>query len=180
MASDAGPSTAPADDTIDPGLFRKTMGGFATGVTVITVDVNGATHAMTANAFMSGSLQPPLCVISIAKRAHTHGMIENAGYFGVNILGADQERLALYCAGKKSVDVDLRFETVEAVPVLSDYAGRIGARVVNQFDCGDHSLFLGAILFMDATDRAPLIYHRGAFAALAPQRLGKVPAPEFW
>ena len=72
MASETGPSTAPADDTIDPRLFRRTMGGFATGVTVITVDVNGTTHGMTANAFMSGSLHPPLCVVSIAKRAHTH------------------------------------------------------------------------------------------------------------
>ena len=72
MTSEAGPSSAPTDDTFDPRLFRRTMGGFATGVTVITVDVNGTTHAMTANAFMSGSLQPPLCVISIAKRAHTH------------------------------------------------------------------------------------------------------------
>ena len=98
-----------------------------------------------------------------------------AGYFGVNILGADQQGLASYFAGKKSVEVELRFETVETVPVLRDCVGRIGARVVDQCDCGDHSLFLGAILFMDATDRAPLLYHRGAFGALAPQRLGKRP-----
>ena len=135
---------------------------------------------MTANAFMSGSLHPPLCVISIAKRAHTHKMIQKAGYFGVNILGEDQETLALYFAGKKSIDVDARFETVEMIPVLSDYAGRIGARVVSQCDCGDHTLFLGAILFVNATDRPPLLYYRAAFAALAPQRLGKVPVPEFW
>jgi flavin reductase (DIM6/NTAB) family NADH-FMN oxidoreductase RutF len=180
MASEASNLTAPADHTIDPRLFRKTMGSFATGITVITVDVGGTTHGMTANAFMSGSLRPPLCVISIAKRAHTHKMIQKAGCFGVNILGADQERLALYFAGKKSLDFDPHFETLETIPVLSDCAGRIGARVVSQCDCGDHTLFLGAILFMNASDRPPLLYYRASFGALAPQRFGKVPVPEFW
>ena len=165
---------------IDPQLFRKTMGSFATGVTVITVAVGGATHGMTANAFMSGSLEPPLCVVSIAKRAHTHAMVQSAGSFGVNVLGADQQELALYFAGKKSLDVEARFERVDEVPMLRDCAARIGARVANQYECGDHTLFIGAILFMDSNDRPPLLYHRSAFGALAPQRLEKVPTPEFW
>ena len=135
---------------------------------------------MTANAFMSGSLEPPLCVVSIAKRAHTHAMIQDAGRFGVNVLGADQQDLALYFAGKKSLDVEERFEKVGEVPMLRDCAARIGARVANQCDCGDHTLFVGAILFMDSNDRPPLLYHRGAFGALAARRLEKVPVPEFW
>lgn len=165
---------------IDPQLFRKAMGGFATGVVIITVDAGGSIHGMTANAFMSGSLEPPLCVVSIAKRAHTHAMVRDAGRFGVNMLGADQQDLALYFAGKKSLDVEARFETVGDVPMLRDCAARIGARVANQFDCGDHTLFVGAILFMDASERPPLLYHRGAFGALAPRRLEDVPVPEFW
>src|SRR5580698_9273154 len=84
----------------DTELFRKTMGGFATGVTVITVDAAGGPHGMTANAFMSGSLTPPLCVVSIAKRANTHAMVVAAGRFGVNILGEDQRDLAIYFAGR--------------------------------------------------------------------------------
>jgi flavin reductase (DIM6/NTAB) family NADH-FMN oxidoreductase RutF len=107
-------------------------------------------------------------------------MVLEAGRFGINILGADQQDLALYFAGKKSLDVEARFETVETVPVLRDCAARIGARVTSQCDCGDHTLFVGAILFMDANDRPPLLYHRGAFGALAPQTLARVPAPEFW
>jgi flavin reductase len=164
---------------IDPLLFRKTMGGFATGVTVITVNVDGVTHGMTANAFMSGSLEPPLCVIAIAKRAHTHTMIQNADHFGVTILGSGQERVALYFAGKKSLDVSARFEMVGKVAVLRDYMARIGARVVDQRACGDHTLFVGAILFMDANDRPPLLYHRGTFGMLATQIFEKVPVPEF-
>src|SRR3984885_11964054 len=102
--------TAPA--AFDPQLFRKTMGGFATGVTVITVNSREGPHGMTANAFMSGSLTPPLCVVSIAKRAHTYAMIVAAGRFGVNILGVDQHDLAVYFAGNKSLDVGARFETI--------------------------------------------------------------------
>ncbi|MGO8800091.1 MAG: flavin reductase family protein [Roseiarcus sp.] len=180
MRNEAKAIAADARARIDPPLFRKAMGAFATGVTIITVDVGGSTHAMTANAFMSGSLDPPLCVVSIAKRAHTHAMVLDAGRFGVNVLGADQQGLAVYFAGKKSRDVEAHFETIGGVPMLRDCAARIGARVANQCDCGDHTLFIGAILFMDANDRPPLLYHRGAFGALAPQRLDDVPVPEFW
>lgn len=180
MRNEAKTIATSARTKIDSPLFRRTMGAFATGVTIVTVDAGGPTHAMTANAFMSGSLEPPLCVVSIAKRAHTHAMIQDAGRFGVNILGADQQDLALYFAGKKSLDVEARFEKVGDVPMLRDCAARIGARVASQCDCGDHTLFVGTILFMDANDRPPLLYHRGAFGALAPQRLEKVPVPEFW
>jgi flavin reductase len=166
--------------SFDPQLFRKTMGGFASGVTVISVDDVGTPHGMTANAFMSGSLVPPLCVVSIAKRAHTHAMVVAAGHFGVNILGQDQRDVALYFSGKKSLEIDARFETVEQAPLLRDCAGRIAARVEQQCDCGDHTLFIGAIRFMDANDRPPLVYHRSAFGGLATQRLGNVPVLEFW
>ena len=180
MRNEARNVAASSRAKVDPVLFRKTMGAFASGVTIVTVETGGATHGMTANAFMSGSLDPPLCVVSIAKRAHTHGLVSEAGRFGVNILGADQQDLALYFAGKKSLDVDARFETISGIPMLRDCAARISARVTNQCDCGDHTLFVGAILFMDSNDRPPLLYHRGAFGALAPQILEKVPAPEFW
>jgi flavin reductase (DIM6/NTAB) family NADH-FMN oxidoreductase RutF len=164
----------------DTELFRKTMGGFATGVTVITVDAAGGPHGMTANAFMSGSLTPPLCVVSIAKRAHTHAMVVAAGRFGVNILGEHQRDLAIYFAGKKSLEMDTRFERVEETQLLRGCAARIAARVENSCDCGDHTLFIGAIRYMDANDSPPLVYHRGAFGGLSGRKLGHTPVPEFW
>jgi flavin reductase (DIM6/NTAB) family NADH-FMN oxidoreductase RutF len=174
-------SSAGQRSEIERQLFRRTMGSFATGVTVVTVDaVGGSIHAMTANAFMSGSLEPPLCVISIAKRAHAHPMIRQARRFGVSILGADQEDLALFFAGKKSLDVEARFGRLGDTPILRDCAARIAASVVNECDCGDHTLFLGAILHLDASDRPPLIYHRSAFGALATRTGEPVPVPEFW
>jgi flavin reductase len=156
------------------------MGAFATGVTVVTVETEGAIHAMTANAFMSGSLEPPLCVISIARRAHAHPLIRQARRFGVSILGADQEDLALFFASRKSRDVQARFVRVADTPLLQDCAARIAASVVNECDCGDHTLFLGAILHLDSSDCPPLIYHRSAFGKLATRTGERVPVPEFW
>jgi flavin reductase (DIM6/NTAB) family NADH-FMN oxidoreductase RutF len=106
---------------------------------------------------MSGSFDPPLCVISIAKRAHAHQMILQARRFGINILGADQEDLALFFAGNRSLDLEARFQRVGDTPLLQDCAARIAASIANECDCGDHTLFLGAILHMDASDRLPLI-----------------------
>src|SRR5271163_4441196 len=118
-ASEGGATDMNVHAPFDTELFRKTMGGFATGVTVITVDAAGGPHGMTANAFMSGSLTPPLCVVSIAKRAHTHAMLVAAGRFSVNVLGEDQRDLAIYFAGKKSLETDdARFETIEGTPLL--------------------------------------------------------------
>ncbi len=180
MRHDAKASSAGQSPRIDPPLFRRTMGAFATGVTVVTVDAGGAIHPMTANAFMSGSLEPPLCVISIAKRAHAHPMIRQSLRFGVSILGADQQDLALFLAGKKSLNVEARFRRIEDTPVLQDCAARIAASVVNECDCGDHTLFLGAVLHLDASDRPPLLYHRSAFGTLAARTGERVPVPEFW
>jgi flavin reductase (DIM6/NTAB) family NADH-FMN oxidoreductase RutF len=180
MRHEARASSASQKPKIEQELFRRTMGAFATGVTLVTVEAGGAPHAMTANAFMSGSLEPPLCVISIAKRAHTHDMIRQASRFGINILGADQEDLALFFAGKKSLDVEARFRRVADTPLLQDCAARIAASLVNECDCGDHTLFLGVILHMDVSDRPPLIYHRSAFGALATRTGERVPVPEFW
>ena len=168
------------DRPIDPRVFRRALGRFATGVIVLTAGTRGAPHAMTANAFMSGSLDPPLCVVSIAKRAHTHAMLRQSGRFGINILSADQQDLAMFFAGEKSLGVNARFQHVGDTPLLQDCAARIAARVANECDCGDHTLFVGAIHFIESSDRPPLLYHRGAFGSLAPKMGEPVPAPEFW
>jgi len=82
-------------DAIDPTLFRRAMSSFATGITVITTEVRGEIRGMTANAFMSGSLEPPLCIVSVGKRARMHGMLIAAGNFGVSILAQGQEKLSV-------------------------------------------------------------------------------------
>ncbi len=166
---------------IEPRVFRHVMGRFPTGVTVITANEAGHVRGMTANAFMSGSLNPPLCVVSVAKRAHMHACLANGAHFGVNILAEDQERLSVHFAGAAVPGLSPRFDHVGPVPLLAEACARIAAEIAARHDCGDHTLFVGHILHMDSSDRMPLLYHAGRYGALTSRPEGQaVPVPEFW
>ncbi len=166
---------------VDGKLFRRVMGRFTTGVTVITAEAEGAVRGMTANAFMSGSLSPPLCIISIAKKARMHGALEAAGHFGVSILAQGQEAISQHFAGQGSADPELLFEHMGGVPVIANVSAAIAATVHAQHDCGDHSIFIGRIVGLRDDERAPLVYHAGKYATL--QHRKEVPAGpviDFW
>jgi flavin reductase (DIM6/NTAB) family NADH-FMN oxidoreductase RutF len=152
--------------TIDHAQFRKVMGSFATGVTVITTEAHGEIRGMTANAFMSGSLDPPLCVVSVAKRARMHKMLVDAGHFGVSILARDQERLSTHFAGGPTADIAPEFKRFGRVPLLAHACANIATDIVACHDCGDHSLFVGQIFRMEVFDRGPLLVHEGRYASL--------------
>jgi flavin reductase (DIM6/NTAB) family NADH-FMN oxidoreductase RutF len=166
---------------IDGKLFRRVMGRFATGVTVITTEVEGAVRGMTANAFMSGSLTPPLCIISIAKKARMHDALQTSGHFGVSILAQGQERISQHFAGQGAADPDLLFEHMHSIPVLAHVSAAIASKLTAVHDCGDHTIFIGHILHLEADDRAPLLYHSGRYHSLDRRGLNlDVGAPEFW
>ena len=165
---------------IDPLHFRKVMGRFATGVTVITAKSGGKAHGMTANAFMSGSLDPPLCVVSVARRAHMHAYLIEARRFAVNILAAGQTDHANHFAGRLVPDLAPRFIEIDAIPALVDVSARITADLAASHDCGDHTIFIGHVLNMEAEDSPPLLYYDGHYAALQSKRGAETPLPEFW
>ena len=93
-------TTSEAAPSIDASLFRRVMGRFASGVTVITAEYAGDVRGMTANAFMSGSLNPPLLLVSVAKHASMHAHLLAAGRFAVNILCAGQHEIANHFCGR--------------------------------------------------------------------------------
>ncbi len=155
-----------AVDAIDAALFRRVMSSFTTGITVISTEVRGEFRGMTANAFMSGSLEPPLCIVCVAKRARTHGMLVEAGHFGVNILAQGQEKLCMHFAGKPFADWQPPFEHIGRTPVLPGSSATITADIVATHDCGDHTIFVGRITHLKAGIAAPLVLHGGRYAAL--------------
>jgi len=167
--------------TVDPALFRRVMSSFATGVTVVTTERDGEVRGMTANAFMSGSLTPPLCIVSVATRARTHALLMETGAFGVSILGQGQEKLSIHFSGRPFPDLEPVFERLGGVPVLPGSAGAIAAEIVARHDCGDHSLFVGGITHMRAGITAPLLVHSGRYAALlySDEELA-APTFDFW
>lgn len=162
--------------------FRRVMGRFATGVTVITAaDCNGRVRGMTANAFMSGSLEPPLCVVSIGKAASMHDVFADGTLFGVNILAHGQRDLSEHFAGRSIAGLVVPFTEIEGVPLLADASAYIAARIEARHDCGDHTLIVGHILAMEADDRTPLLYHAGHYSELRQRPATElVGAPNFW
>ena len=165
---------------IEPRLFRRVMGRFASGVTVITAQNGSDVRGMTASAFMSGSLEPPLCVVAVAKRAHMHTLLMQTDRFGVNILAEDQESLSVHFAGRRIPGLSPEFDYVDRVPLLAEPCARMAAEIVARHDCGDHTLFIGRILHMEADDRAPLAYHAGRYAGLVYNEDEEESIPEFW
>jgi flavin reductase (DIM6/NTAB) family NADH-FMN oxidoreductase RutF len=151
---------------VDSKLFRRVMGRFATGVTVITAEAEDGVRGMTANAFMSGSLSPPLCIILVAIKARLHDALAKTEHFGVSVLAQGQEDISQHFAGQGVAQPDLCFEHVAGVPVLSGVSAVIASRIEARHDCGDHSLFIGHILGMRDEGRPPLVFHAGKYASL--------------
>ncbi|HVZ53870.1 MAG TPA: flavin reductase family protein [Pseudolabrys sp.] len=166
---------------VDGKLFRRVMGRFATGVTVITAEAEGGVRGMTANAFMSGSLAPPLCIVSVGKKARLYGALQRAGHFGVSILAQGQEAISRHFAGQGVDRPDLLFEHMHGVPVLAGVCAAVAAMVEAQHDCGDHTLFIGRIVGLRDDGRPPLVYHAGKYASLHYKEAASPdPAIDFW
>jgi flavin reductase (DIM6/NTAB) family NADH-FMN oxidoreductase RutF len=122
---------------------------------------------MTASAVMSGSLDPPLIIISVSKRAAMHEHLFAAGRFAVNILGEGQQAIAYHFAGRSLPAYWPEFVHVGGVPTLAGVRTVITADTNATYECGDHTIFIGRILTMTADDSPPLVYHAGKFGVLA-------------
>ncbi|MGH3136664.1 MAG: flavin reductase [Gaiellaceae bacterium] len=152
----------------DPAIaFRRTLGMFATGVTVLTARVAEQVHGMTANAFMSVSLQPPLILISIDRRARMGALLHEGTRFGVSVLEAHQTRLSDRFAGRIADDVpEPAFEVVHETPLVEGALAHLVAWVVRSYWGGDHSLFLGQVEFARYGEGRPLLFHGGRYERL--------------
>ena len=170
-----------ADTALDTGLFRKVMGRFATGVTVITAEAEGGVRGMTANAFMSGSLAPPLCIISVATKAKLHNALTAGRTFGVSMLAQGQEAISRHFAGQAPADPDILFEHMHGVPVLANVCAALAAEIEARHDCGDHTIFVGRVIGLRDDERPPLVFHGGKYATLH-YKTTKAPeaAIDFW
>ncbi len=154
----------------DPTEFRRMMGLFATGVMVVTAQVDGEMHGMTANAVMSVSLDPLLVCVSVSRSARMNGVLHQAGGFALNILSADQQALSQYFAGawKHASPPEYRFEPWVGGPRLVGALAAAGCRTERILDGGDHHLFLGQVLALHQPDGSlnPLLFFGGRYHRL--------------
>jgi flavin reductase (DIM6/NTAB) family NADH-FMN oxidoreductase RutF len=150
--------------------FRKAMGTFATGVTVITLDDGGEVHGMTANAFTSVSLDPLLLLVCVDHRARTHTHLHARKRFGVNVLAEAQRAVSEYYADPSPDHRDAerkagaRFDrTQHGTPVLHGALAYLECRLHTAQDAGDHTIFIAEVEDVVVREGDPLLYFRGEY-----------------
>ena len=155
---------------VDDRQFRNAMGKLATGVTVIATEVEGeGVHAMTANAFMSVSLDPKLVVISIGEKAKILNKIKKSKIFTVNILAADQQEVSMVFAGQIK-DCEVAFDRLDEKPVIPGAIAQIACEVSAEHVEGDHTLFIGKVTDIHLEDKESLIFYSGKYRSLIQEK----------
>ena len=155
---------------VTPDQFRAVLGRFATGVTILTArNANGEDHGMTASAFCSVSLGPPLVLACVESTTDMFSILRIDGYFGVSILSEDQEALSRRFAELPAN----RFDGVgyrrgdSGVLLLDDAIAHLECRCVARHTAGDHDIVVGAVDTAHVADAGrPLLYYRGGYAQL--------------
>lgn len=149
--------------------FRRALGSFATGVTVITVDQDGEIHGMTANAFTSVSMDPMLVLVCVDHRARTHAHLHARKRFGVNILSCEQRAISDYYARSTEThqhaeDAGARFErTAHGTPILQDALAYLECRLHSAQAAGDHTIFVAEVEHVEIREGDPLLYFRSRY-----------------
>ncbi|MBP6345706.1 p-hydroxyphenylacetate 3-hydroxylase reductase component [Neisseriaceae bacterium CLB008] len=157
--------------TFDSKSFRRALGNFATGVTVVTAqDSDGNKVGVTANSFNSVSLEPALVLWCIDKRSSSQAVFDRASHFAVNILAGDQIALSNNFARPKDdkfADISHQ-EGAGGCLLLDDCAAHFECELYQQIDAGDHVILIGKVVAFSDFGRAPLLYHQGAYSAVLP------------
>ncbi|HEV3308004.1 MAG TPA: flavin reductase family protein [Candidatus Sulfotelmatobacter sp.] len=154
--------------SLNPIEFRKAMGSFATGVTIITVDLDGEIHGMTANALASVSLDPPLLLVCVDHSARTHAHLHTRKRFGVNILAEDQRVISQYYAQTAEEQAEseppARFDrTHQGTPVLHGALTYLGCNLKWEHDAGDHTIFIAEVEDVVVRTGEPLLFFRSQY-----------------
>lgn len=152
--------------------FRRVMGHFATGVTVVASRRGGREPVgLTVNAFTSVSLEPPLVLVCLHKEAQAHDPLLESGHFGVSFLGSNQEELALRFSRSQVED---RFAGVDVVegplgsPLISGALAWLECAVREVHPGGDHSIIVGEVVDCGVGMGDPLLFFRGRLMGLGP------------
>jgi len=149
--------------------FRKAMGCFATGVTIITLDDGGQVHGMTANAFTSVSLDPQLALVCVDHKAQTHAHLHAKKRFGVNVLAENQQAISEYYSDPDRTPPDVAkagasFDrTRHGTPVLHGALAYLECRLHTAQDAGDHTIFIAEVEDVVVREGSPLLFFRGKY-----------------
>ncbi|MCU1299953.1 MAG: flavin reductase domain protein FMN-binding protein [Candidatus Sulfotelmatobacter sp.] len=159
--------------------FREAMGCFATGVTIVTVDLNGEIHGMTANAFASVSLAPLLVLVCVDRTARTHAHLHAKKRFGVNVLAENQRPISEYYARLESsqeradAEAGARFDrTAHGTPMLHGSLAYLECRLQSTQEAGDHTIFIAEVEDVVVRQGQPLLFFRGKYREIGEEVTG--------
>ncbi|MGA8430485.1 MAG: flavin reductase family protein [Candidatus Sulfotelmatobacter sp.] len=153
--------------------FRRARGCFATGVTVITVELEGDVHGMTANAFTTVSVEPPLVLVCINRENRTHEYLQMRRHFGANILTENQRAISEFYARPAVVrcresGAGAHFSrTTRGTPLLDGSLACLECRLQEIYPAGDHTVFVAQVEAIVTGQGRPLLYFRGNYGAIA-------------
>lgn len=159
---------------INPEELKEAMRAWITGVAIVTGYHQGSIHGMTANSFNSIALSPPTILVALRHQTRTQHLVKQGGVFAVSILNNDQIELAKRFAGQ--IDAELpRFKGVETftmttgAPLIKRSMAFLDCRVVNAFDVGGTTVFIGEVLEVQKTpgEQKPLLYYNRRWRKLA-------------
>ena len=155
--------------------FRRALGCFATGVTIITLDDDGEVHGMTANAFASVSLEPMLVLVCVDHKARTHAHLHARKRFGVNVLSESQQAISGYYArperehDKAEEQAGAHFDrTAHGTPVLHEALAYLECRLHTAHEAGDHTIFIAEVEDIVVRQGDPLLFFRGQYRKIGP------------
>src|SRR6516164_7643709 len=155
------------NQAFNPREYRNTLGRFATGVTIVTALENGKPHGMTANAFVSVSLDPPVVLISLDNRSHMHRILSAAGRYGISVLSEDQRALSDHFAGRTVDGVQVRFVSRAGAMLLEGAIASFVVRVKDIHPAGDHTLYVGIVEHFEHGEDKPLLFYGGKYERLS-------------
>lgn len=162
---------------VDPMQFRRALGNFATGVTIVTAqNEQGEKVGVTANSFNSVSLDPPLILWSIDKKSSSFPVFEQASHFAVNILSGSQIDLSNKFS-RRNID---KYEGTSyqigagSAPILDHSSAVFECERHQIIEGGDHWIIIGKVVNFRDEGRSPLVYHQGAYSGVIPHPLLQV------
>jgi flavin reductase (DIM6/NTAB) family NADH-FMN oxidoreductase RutF len=151
---------------VEAAVFRRAMGKFATGVTVITFEHEGRTAGMTANAFLSLSVNPPMILVSVRAQSRFAQAVARGDTFGVSFLAEEHEGLSRHFGGQPRDALDDPFERAGDVPVLRGAIVQIAARAEAIHAGGDHLIYTAHVDVLNESDGTPLLFYSGKYKQL--------------
>jgi flavin reductase (DIM6/NTAB) family NADH-FMN oxidoreductase RutF len=148
--------------------YRAVMRNLVSGVTIVTTELDGQPYGMTATSFTSVSLEPMLVQVCLEKDSRTHHAVKGSRDMAINILAAGQEQIARQFAAPGSTGFDnceiAAGET--GLPLIAGAIGHLECRVVQEFEGGDHTIFLAEVAAGKAGEGTPLVHFRGDYQTM--------------